>query len=225
VIAKHILIMLVLAAYGTGTWAQATTSPASSPVSQSGTISCKNPVFTLDVPAGFRQIDLPGDNVLYTLSYAKDKRIYLRLSRWDESSRKLTDTSFGYPIDRTSTLTWQGKDVYVYQVTLPHRPGEAEEVTLNAAIQTDHKGVMVTLIGPKQALPTMETLLPQALAGLHAPQKSTSGWLDSTKATLLLILGMAIVIFTLRRHQIVKKRQHEQDEARRKAAWGDGPAL
>ena len=223
-IAKHIITMLVLAACGTGTWAQATTSPASLPASQPGTISCTDPAFTLDVPAGFQETSMQGDGVLYAFMYLKDKRVGLFLARLSfEFTQPLTEKQTG-PIDRAYTLPWQGKDIYVYQKTQPHHSGQSELVVLSAAVPTKGNGLVVQMIGPKSCLATMESLMPQVLAGLQVPQKSTSGGLDSTKATLLLILGMVVVILTLRRHQIVKKRQQEQDEARRKAAWGDGPA-
>ncbi|MCL2700547.1 MAG: hypothetical protein FWE88_02505 [Phycisphaerae bacterium] len=198
--------------------------PASVPTEH--LVSGQSPVFTLRVPGTFKPASPADAGVTHSFVLERGQtRILLDLIPYFADFRgRPIEKTFDVPADRTVELPWQDTAVTVYEIPRLTTDGH-EVVLLIAAVPTAGNGLVVRLAGPREALGEMEQLLPTLLAGLDAQASQAQPRSDLfRKATALSILGMLIIIITLRRHQRMRKRSEQADEARRRAAWGDGPS-
>jgi len=217
------LSLACLAIVGT---ASARSVPASQPASapREHVISGKSPTFTLRVPGEFTPAEPAIDGVTHAYYHERDGvRILLDvIPYYTEFRKRPLDKTFDAPADRTVKLPWRDTTVTVYEI-LKHEDGR-EIVFLFAAVPTVDNGLVLRLAGPRERAGDMASLLPTLLETLDASPESTGRGDTIRKATLLSIVGMLIIIATLRRHQVMRKRRDQADEARRRAAWGDGPS-
>jgi len=226
---QNVCCLLVCLVAAVGVSAQDASAPGA-PVGQAASgpvervVAGVTPRFTLRVPAEFESVTPVGKGVTYAFVRGDGpSRVVLNLIPFATEFRKepLDAETLEVPVDRRYELSWKGLTVVVYDVA--QRVDGQDVVVLNAAVPTRNNGLVVQLAGPRAMRDEMTRLLPTLLEGLDAPTPEKKSGFDRRNATLLLILGMLIIIVTLRRHQTMRKRQAEADESRRRAAWGDEP--
>lgn len=186
----------------------------------------QGPDFKLTLPPQFEAVKPKPQHLAAFCSYDDGRpRIYVFLQKVDgELSRRLYTRddmkgrkSDGGSIDDVYTEKWQGMDVNVFVLRLDRAEGVL--IQRNIAVPLKGDSLNVIILGPKDADDDMKLLARTLLENLQgesnwAPEGGTKGlgWLKYA-APAIFMVGLVIIILTLKRYQAVQRRKAAAEEA------------